>query len=49
MPIVLAAAGLLLVSAGTGIWNPAFGLIVAGVQCIAAAYVATYLKARAAR
>jgi len=46
MPIVLAVLGLLLVSAGTGLWNVPAGLIVAGLLCMSAAYVSAYLKAR---
>lgn len=49
MEIVLAVVGVLLVSFGVGLWSLPAGIVVAGVECLAAAYVASYLKARAIR
>jgi hypothetical protein len=45
--VILAVIGAVLVSVGAGLWNLPAGLVTAGVQCLAAAYVTTYLKARA--
>lgn len=44
--MILAVLGVLLVSSGAVLWSPPVGLAVAGGQCIAAAYVVSYLKAR---
>jgi hypothetical protein len=46
---MLAVAGVLLVSLGVGLWSVPAGFVVAGVECIAAAYVITYLRAAKAR
>lgn len=46
---MLAVLGIILVSLGAGMWSVPAGFVAAGVQCIAAAYVAAYLKARAAK
>jgi len=47
--VALAVLGTLLVSAGVGLWSVPAGLVAAGVQCIAAAYVVAYLQTRKAR
>jgi hypothetical protein len=44
--VALAVVGVVLVSCGFGLWSVPAGLVVAGVQCIGAAYVAGYLKVR---
>jgi hypothetical protein len=47
MALILAILGALLVACGAGLWNVPAGLVTAGLECLAAAYVASYLKARA--
>jgi hypothetical protein len=47
--VALAVMGVMLVSAGAGLWNVSAGMVLAGVQCIGAAYVVMYMKARAPR
>lgn len=47
MALILAVLGALLVACGTALWSAPAGLVVAGAECLAAAYMATYLKARA--
>lgn len=47
--IALAVAGLVLVAAGVALWDRRAALVVAGVECIAAAYVAAYLMAASGR
>lgn len=49
MEVVLAVVGILLVAAGVGMWSIPAGVVIAGVECIAAAYVSAYVKARAAK
>lgn len=49
MEVILAVIGAALTSAGTAMWSPAAGVVTAGAQCLAAAYVVAYAKARAAR
>lgn len=49
MAVALAVIGALLVSLGLGVISLPAGIVVAGAQCIAAAYVVAYLKARAAK
>lgn len=47
MAVALVVIGVVLVSFGAGMWSLPAGLVAAGVQCIAGAYVTTYLKAKA--
>jgi len=47
MALILAVLGAVLVACGTGLWSLPAGVVTAGLECLAAAYVATYLKARA--
>lgn len=49
MEVVLAVIGIVLVAAGVGMWSVPAGVLVAGAQCIAAAYVSAYVKARAGK
>lgn len=44
--VALAVVGALLVSVGFGLANFPAGVVTAGVECLAAAYVAAYVKAR---
>ena len=47
--MILAVLGALLVAGGFALWSLPFGIVTGGVECLAAAYVSTYLRARAAR
>lgn len=38
--------GALLIALGVALWSLPVGLVAAGTECVAAAYVASYLKAR---
>ncbi len=49
MEIALAVLGIILVSLGAGLIALPAGAIVAGILCIAAAYVTAYTKARAGK
>ncbi len=49
MEVALAILGIILVSLGAGLVSLPAGVIVAGLQCIAAAYVTAYTKARAGK
>lgn len=44
--LVLAILGAALVAAGVGLWFIPAGLVVAGLECLAGAYVGAYLGAR---
>lgn len=44
--VALAVIGALLIALGIALWSLSAGLVVAGGECVAAAYVASYLKAR---
>lgn len=46
MEVVLAVFGALLMSFGVALWSLPAGLVLAGAECVAAAYVRSYLKAR---
>lgn len=46
MAVVLAVIGCVLVASGVAAIHVPAALVVAGVECIAAAYVAAYLRAR---
>jgi len=47
--VVLAVLGALLISCGFAMWNIPAGVVTAGAECLVAAYVTTYLKARASQ
>ena len=47
MALILAVLGAFLISCGFALWNIPFGIVTAGAECLVAAYVTTYLKARA--
>jgi len=47
--LILAVVGAFLISCGFALWNIPFGVVAAGVECLVAAYVITYLKARASQ
>jgi|GEM_PF-4155366 len=49
MAIILAVLGALLVACGFALWNIPLGLVAAGAEFLVAAYVTTYLRARAAQ
>lgn len=44
--MALAVVGALLVSLGFGLVSVPAGVVTAGIECIAAAYVTSYLRAR---
>jgi hypothetical protein len=48
MAVILAAIGAVLVALGGAIVHPALGLMLAGAECVAAAYLVQYFKARSA-
>jgi hypothetical protein len=47
--VVLALIGAVLVAVGVGMWSLPAGVVIAGVQSMAGAYVIQYMKVRAAR
>lgn len=46
MAVILAVVGALLTAIGAGMWSVPAGLLVAGGECLAAAYMVAYMKAR---
>jgi hypothetical protein len=49
MAVILAVVGAILISCGFALWNIPVGIVTAGAECLVAAYVTTYLRARAVR
>lgn len=45
--VALAVIGAVLVAIGFGMWSPAFGMVVAGLELIVAAYAGAYVKTAA--
>lgn len=42
--LILAAVGAVLIAAGVGLWSSPAGLVTAGAELLAAAYVGAYFK-----
>jgi hypothetical protein len=49
LAVLLALAGAVLVAAGVGLWSLPAGLVVGGVELVAAAWLVAYFEARRPR